>query len=775
MTPDMLFLFGLLAVMIYLFLTEKISVELTAFCGLVVLVLTGYVSPDDAFLGFSSPAVITMFSIFFISGGLARTGVADVVGKQLSRLSGGREWLLVVLLMVLSAALSAFMNNVAAAAVLMPAVMSVSSHSGISPSRLFMPLAFAAILGGTITLVGTPPNILTGEMTVQQGLEPFGLFAFAPVGLILTAVGILFMVTVGLRLLPERLPAKAADRSSHLTRAYRVDRRLTSIRVAAGSVLEGQTLQESNLSTALDVSVVGVRRGEQKILAPGAEFRLQADDLVVVDAVYEDLQDLLSIGGTSVSEASPGHLHAVASQVHAVVLQLPKGSGLIGRSLAQLRFRDRFDVLVVGIRRGRDLVRQELGRRVLQTTDEILVVGGEDQIAALQEQKSLRVVGELPLSEVMEDRVFVIQVTDGSPLAGQTLKASRLGELAGLTVVGRVRETAVDAGLPGDATLAVGDELLVAGDPDRLLDVLQLGPLQIGPISPEAKLVSKSVRVVEAVVTPRSAAVGKTLQQLHFRNRYGLQALAVWRAGEAMHRELSALPLQVGDALLLHGRIKDVERLVEDDDFVVLDQDVEPARRYKKAPVALAALAAMIGIVVSGIFPVHVAAFTGAVIAVLFGALTMEEAYKTIEWRALFLVAAILPVGQAMEASGAASWMAGGVSLIGETYGPYAFLAALVVLASILSQTLDGAPTVVILAPVVVQAAAELQISPYPLMMAVGLAASAAFMTPFSQKASLLVMSAGGYRTKDFIKVGTPLTLIVLVLLVILIPIFFPF
>lgn len=775
MTLEMGFLFGLLAVMIYLFLTEKLSVELTAFCGLVVLVLTGYVTPEEAFLGFSSSAVITMFSIFFISGALARTGVADVVGKQLSKASGGREWLLVVLLMILAAALSAFMNNVAAAAVLMPAVMSVSSHSKISPSRLFMPLAFGAILGGTTTLVGTPPNILTGEMTVQQGLEPFGLFDFAPVGLILTAVGILFMVTIGLRLLPERLPAKEADRTSHLTRAYRVDQRLTSIRVGEGSVLAGQTLRESNLSAALDVSVIGVRRGSQKVLAPGADFQMEAGDLVVVDARYEDLQDLLSVCGTSVSEADPGHLEAVASQVHGVVLRLPKGSGLIGRSLAQLRFRDRFDVLVVGIRRGRDLIRQELGRCVLHSEDEILVVGGETQIAALQDQKSLRVVGELPLSEVMQDRIFIVQVGADSPFAGSTLEETRFGELAGLTVVGRVRGDEVEAGLAGSARLGAGDELLVSGEPDRLLDVLQLGSLQLDPISPRAKLVSDSVRVVEAVVTPRSAAVGRTLQELHFRNRFGLQALAIWRAGEAVHRELASLPLSVGDALLLHGRLRDVERLTEGDDFVILDQDLQPERRVHKAPVALASLVAMIGIVVSGIFPVHVAAFTGAVIAVLFGALTMEEAYKNIEWRALFLVAAILPVGHAMKESGAALWMAEGVSQIGLAFGPYAFLAALVVLASILSQTLDGAPTVVILAPVVVSAAEKLQISPYPLMMAVGLAASAAFMTPFSQKASLLVMSAGGYRTKDFIKVGTPLTLIVLILLVILIPIFFPF
>ncbi|MEM8931564.1 MAG: SLC13 family permease, partial [Acidobacteriota bacterium] len=215
--------------------------------------------------------------------------------------------------------------------------------------------------------------------------------------------------------------------------------------------------------------------------------------------------------------------------------------------------------------------------------------------------------------------------------------------------------------------------------------------------------------------------------------------------------------------------------LAEDDDFVILGDDLEAPRRYDKAPVALGSLALMILLVVSGMQPIHVAAFTAAVASVLFGALTMQEAYRAIEWRALFLVAAILPVGSAMESTGAAQLLADGVTQVAEAYGPYAFLAALVVLSSLLSQGLDGAPTVVILAPVVLLTAEQLGISPYPLMMAVGLAASAAFMTPFSHKANLLVMGAGGYKSMDFVRVGTPLTVIVLIMLVIMTPWFFPF
>ena len=775
MTLEIAFLFALLVGMVYLFLTEKLPVELTAFIGLVILVFVGFVEPSNAFDGFSSPAVITMFSIFFISGALLRTGVADFVGKRLASMSGGKEVPLIVLLMLVAGVMSAFMNNVAAAAVLLPAVSSVARHAGISPSRLFMPLSFGAILGGTTTLVGTPPNILTAEMLQNQGLEPFGLFDFTPIGLSLLAVGILFMTTIGRRLLPERLEAKQADRSSHLTRAYRLDERLTSIRVPRGSTLDGLTLRDTRLGMALDVSVVGVRRGDKKVLAPGPDFQLQGDDLVIVDGKYSDLERLLSVQGVGVSETREGNLQEIAAQVHGLVLGLPKGSGLVGRSLRQLHFRQRFGVLVIGIRRGKDLVRQELARRVLRPEDEILVLATEDQRSELEDQKGIAVKEELSLFELMQDRIFILRVDEGSPMVQATVRDSRLGELAGVTVIGIVRDGAAQLLRSGDERIEAGDELMVSGEPGRLMEVLQLGSLDLEPLGREAKLESERVKVVEAVVAPRSAAAGSTLRRLHFRDRYGIQALALWRNGEAVHKDLGNLRLRVGDALLLHGRKEKILDLSAEDDFVVLGHDTEPPRRYDKAPVALGSLAVMIGIVVSGAFPIHVAAFTGAVVAVLFGALTMEEAYKSIEWRALFLVAAILPVGTAMDHTGAAEYLAGGVAFIGENYGPYAFLAALVLLSSMLSQGLDGAPTVVILAPVVVLTAEQLGISPYPLMMAVGLAASAAFMTPFSHKANLLVMGAGGYRSMDFVRVGTPLTVAVLALIVILVPIFFPF
>ena len=203
MTIQIAFLFALIGAMVYLFLTEKLSVDLTAGLGLVILLFTGYLTPAEAFTGFMSPAVITLASVFVVGAALLETGVADSIGGRIHKIVGDSEVRLIVTLMLVAGIMSAFMNNIAATAVLMPAVAAIGPKAGIAPSRLFMPLAFGAILGGTTTLVGTPPNILAGELLDQQGLEPFSLFAFTPIGIPILLLGVVYMITIGRKLLPK--------------------------------------------------------------------------------------------------------------------------------------------------------------------------------------------------------------------------------------------------------------------------------------------------------------------------------------------------------------------------------------------------------------------------------------------------------------------------------------------------------------------------------------------------------------------------------------------
>jgi di/tricarboxylate transporter len=776
MTLEIGFLFALLAGMIFLFLTEKLPVDLTAFLGLVVLIFGGYLTPAEAFTGFSSPAVITMLSVFIVGAALLETGVADLIGARIHTLVGSSETRLIVTLMLVAGALSAFMNNIAATAVLMPAVAAIGPRAGLAPGRLFMPLAFGAILGGTTTLVGTPPNILAAQVLRERGLQPFGLFDFTPLGIAILALGVVFMVTVGRRLLPVREQhGPTLRRADDLSQVYQLQERLFSIHIPEGSALDGRSLAELRLGQTLGVRVVAIVHAGRKRLAPEGWTPVHAGDVLSVAGRAADVRALLGLRGIEVQPVRVREVPPPPGGVDGVRMRLPPGSRQTGRSLRELRFRDRFGVVVIAIRRGERLLREHLAEVALREADVILALGTPEQIESLSARPDFAVeeVGLAALAE-LQDRLSWIRIPEGSPLAGATIRDSRLGELVGLTVVGLVRAGVTHLAVPPSETIRAEDHLLIAADPSGLVTLRELGEVELGAAPPETAFESEEVGMVEVAVAPRSAAAGRTLAELAFRDRYGLLALALWREGRAVHSHLAQRALRFGDALLLQGPRDKIRRLATEPDFVVLSQAAQAPRRTRKAPFALGALLLMIGLVASGWQPIHVAAFTAATLSILAGALTMREAYQAIEWRAIFLVAAVLPVGLAMERTGAARLLAESVAIAGPL-GPRAVLAALVVLASLLSQGLDGAPAVVLLAPVVLDTADQLGLSPYPLMMGVSLAASAAFMTPFSHKANLLVMGAGGYRSSDYLKVGTPLTLLLLVLLVVLVPVFFPF
>lgn len=775
MTLGIVFLFLLLAGMVFLFLTEKLPIDLTAFLGLVILVLSGYLTAEEAFSGFSSSAVITMLSVFILSGALLHTGLGDLMGRGIHSLVGGHEVRLIVILMLVAGLLSAFMNNIAATAVLMPAVASIARRSGLHPSRLFMPLSFGAILGGTTTLVGTPPNIVAAAMMRERNLEPFGLFDFTPLGLILLMVGIVFMATVGRRLLRSRDPAVASSEAPDLASVYQLQDRLFFIRIPKDSPLDELTLGEARLGTALGVQVVGILRNGRKEPAPAAATVLKGGDALLVEGRLSDLEKLLRVRGVEVSKASPSELPRPIAGVSAIRVQLASDSTLIGQSLRDLRFRERFGMVVVGIEREEKILRNRLAEEILHEGDQILALGTRPQLEEIASHPDF-VVREMGLSAVqqLQEQLFLIRIHQESPLVGSSLGSSHIGELVGLTVGGIIRNKQTRLAVSPEEIIQAGDRLLVTGEPSRIVSLLAVGEIQLDSDVSQPMLDSEDLGFVEAVLAPRSAAAGKTLEQLRFREHYGLQVLAIWREGRSLRSKLAGRALRFGDALLLQGERENIRHLAGESDFVVLSQMPQVPRRTRKAPFALAGLGIMVALVVSGFQPIHVAAFSAATLVILAGALTMEEVYRTVEWRAIFLVAAVLPVGIAMEKSGAALLLASTITDWAGPLGPYAILGALVVLSSLLSQGLDGAPAVVLLTPVVIQTSQHLNLSPYPIMMGIALAASAAFMTPFSHKALLLVMGAGGYRATDYLRAGTPLTILVLVLLVFLIPRFFP-
>ncbi|MCY3579467.1 MAG: SLC13 family permease [bacterium] len=774
MTWQIAALWLLLVVMAYLFLTARLPVDLTAFLGLVVLILAGYVGPTEAFSGFSSPAVITMLAIFVISASLLYTGVADVVANRVYALVGNKEIPLVVILMLVSGILSGFMNNIAATAVLMPAVAGIARRSALSPSRLMMPLAFGSILGGTTTMVGTPPNIVAATIISERNLAPFGLFDFTPIGLVLLGVGILFMITVGRKLLPDRLVGPAESEAEELTHVYRLEERLFTIRIPDNSTLDNLTLSEANLSGTLGIQVVTILRGSKRISPTGGTL-LKEGDTLLVEGRLSDLEDLIRVGRIEIRPTSARLLPRPIGGFTAISFEVPPSSVLADTSPGQARFKNHYGAVIVGVIREGTVLQDNLAGRIIKAGDQVIALGPRSLLHKMRSDSNFWVkrLG-LAALEDLSDNISMLRIPPTSSLVGSSIGSSRLSELAGVTIGGIIRdgETRLDVG--ADKVLQAGDSLLVACDASRLERLVRLGNLEVHSRTGKEELESEDIGIVEAALAPRSVLDGKTPSELRFRDRYGLTLLAVWRDGGSIYKGLADLTIRFGDALLVRGPWERIRLLASDPNFVLLSPAGTRPRRPEKAPIALGALLLMVAMVVLGIQPIHVAAFTSASLVLLFGTVTMEEAYRAIEWRTIFLVAAVLPVGFAMESTGAALLL---VDRVGEWVGPlgsYAILVALVVLASLLSQALDGAPAVVLLAPVALETAAQLGMNPYAVMMGVSLAASAAFMTPFSHKANLLVMGAGGYRASDYLRVGTPLTVVVLGIVVALVPVFFP-
>jgi di/tricarboxylate transporter len=609
----------------------------------------------------------------------------------------------------------------------------------------------------------------------ERGIEPFALFDFTPFGLALLAAGILYMLTLGRWLLPDRGMGTVGAAQGDLTQIYRLRERLFSIHVPEGTPMDGTSLRQTRIGTALRVNVVAVVRDGHKHLAPSPDFVIRADDTLLVEGKFSDVKHLVGVQGLQMEASHKTNLREASGIFTGLVIRIVEGSSEVGQTVQSMRVRERYGVLVAAVWRDGEVVHDRPGGLPLHVGDELLLVGQREQIEEVAASPQTDVVEIGPSAVGRLDGVaFELAVAEGSTMAGATLRDSRIGELVGLTVIGVVRAGELLAVGPEDV-LAAGDRLLVTGEPTRVASLMDVGSVELSQETPEAEIESETVLVVEAVIAPRSSIAGRSLKELNFRERYNLQVLAIWREGEPIHEGLPDLVLRIGDALLLQGPTAKIQLLAPDPDFLVLTPGLQEVRRVSKAPFALAGLALMVTLVAAGYFPIQVAAFVAAVFVVLTGALTMPEAYRAIEWRAIFLVAAVLPVGIAMERSGAAALMADGVVNSAGQLGPMAVLVSLLVLSSALSQGLDGAPTVVLLAPVVFLAADQLGISPRPLMMGVGLAASAAFLTPFSHKANLLVMGAGGYRVGDFIRVGSVLTVIVLGLMALMIPWFLPF
>ena len=392
-----------------------------------------------------------------------------------------------------------------------------------------------------------------------------------------------------------------------------------------------------------------------------------------------------------------------------------------------------------------------------------------DETEPLEDEK-------LRLRYQADERMFVVRLPKYSGLASATLKKSRLADVFDFRILAIFRDGKLHVMPRGDEVLQGGDLLLIEGQPEDL-DVLRgLQELEIDThVAPNQRAFeSGRLTLMDATLDPRSTLAGRTVGELNFRERYGIELAAIWREGAPIGSELADERLQVGDALLMLGPRDKLELLDSDSDFLVLTPLGQAPPDTRRAPLAAVIMLGVVACVMAGYAPIAVAAVVGGTVMILTGCLNMEQAYRAIDWRAIFLIAGMLPLGVAMEDTGAAAYLASQVmDLLGDA-GPWPVIMGLYVLTAMGTMVVPTAALVVLMSPIVFSAMADMGLQPETAMMAIAMAASASFTSPISHPANILVMGPGGYRFIDYLKVGVPLTIVVFIAVMLLLPIFWP-
>jgi di/tricarboxylate transporter len=385
MTPQIVLLFAILGAAVVMFVSEKPRPDIVAIMVMLSLGLTQLVGPREVFSGFSSPSIILIIAVFILTGGLFRTGLSAVIGRWLMRFAGSSESRMVAVVMLAAAGLSLFMNNIASAAVVMPAVMDASWRTKISPSKLLMPMALATMLAGMATLF-TTSNIVASGILQNAGLPGFGLFDFLSVGGFAAAAGILYMVFLGRRSLPDRRPMEDVERQEKiredLAGIYQLKERLQAAQVQAGSPLIGQSLTQSGIGDRLGLTVIAIERSGKTLLSPGAQERMRQDDILLVEGRAERAAQL-EAQGVRISAATEVKESLTEKDVDLFEVMVAPRSGVVGKTLKQSQFRATYGLNVVALWQGDRFYRTDVGDVVLGGGESLLVHGPQSKVHIL--------------------------------------------------------------------------------------------------------------------------------------------------------------------------------------------------------------------------------------------------------------------------------------------------------------------------------------------------------------------------------------------------------
>ncbi len=780
MNFEVLVVGGILAVAVVLFVTEWVRVDLVALMVMLALVVTNVLEGEQAIMGFANEAVITIASVLVLSGGLMRTGVAHFIGQRVLAASGDGVGRLIAVMMPTVGLLSGIMNDIGITALMLPVVLDMARRIGAAPSKLLMPLAFGSLLGGMTTLIGTAPNILVNGALRDAEFEPFQMFSFTPVGLTALAVGVVYMTFLGRRLLPDHAPKEESD-PVDLGGLYDLGGLIGILRAPRHSALAGKTLRQGRLGHALGLNVVAVRRSGQLILAPGNDFVLSEQDEMVVEGTLERFEALRAWKHLEIESRDRTLERIAKASIGVAELELPEDSSLIGKTVRKANLRRTRRLHVLAILRGDTVHRTGLREMTLASEDRLLIAMERGRLAALAEDGTVGVVRSVPAEDLvsryhMERRIQSVRISEDSLLSGQLLAQTQLADAFGLTVVGILRTDDEFLVPDPDTKLEGGDVLLLRGHLEDLGILEALQDLEVGDDHPLdlSRLESDAVGLAEASLSPRTTFTGRTVEDLKFRQNYGVSILAIWRNGEIYRSGLRKTELLPGDALLLYGDRNKLALLAEHPDFLVMTEGAAEAVRSKKAPVSALIMAGVLTSVISGLLPVFVAAPIGAVLMVLTGCLKIEEAYRCIELKAVILIAGMLSLGLAMQESGTAALVARTVLGSLADFGPLAVTAGLFLITALSAQVMPTAAVAVLMSPIALSTATSEGLSPQALMMTVAVASSCAFMSPVGHPVNLLVMGFGRYRFVDFMKAGFPLLILVMMVVLTVLPLVWP-
>lgn len=541
-----------------LFISGKLRADLIAICTLIALVVLGLITPEQSLTGFANQATITIGAMFVVSMGLVRTGMVQWVAYHIDRLAGKGELRLIVVLCTLTAILSAFLVNTATVAIFIPVVIALSRSRKISASRILIPLSFASQFGGVCTIIGSSTNLLVNGIGISRGLRPFGFFEFAALGLVMVAVGIVYLLVTSRWLLPKRKgEINQVDK-------YRLADYTAELQVLGNSTLIGKTWKESKISRETKVDLSNLMREGKPVVRPKTT-KIRPGDLLILN----------------------GHI---------------------------------------------------------------------EQIMAVENNYDL---------EMLKNARFI--------------------------------------------------------DQER----------------------PHEIQLVEVLIPPNSNLIGKTLQDSDFFRRYKHPILAIQRRGKTLKERLADIKLIGGDTLLLHGHKDDVLALMNSANVIVTNDLSGFHFRKNKAITAVVMMLTIVVLSVFNITPIMVAAIIGAAGMVLTRCITIEEAYNAIDWKIIFLLGGIIPLGVAIESNGVLSFLSDNVlqTLLG--YGPAVLLAATYVVVALLTEGISNNAAAAIMAPLVIGLASSMNVDPRPFLVAVTFAASTSFATPIGYQTNTMVYSPG--------------------------------